>query len=44
VLARPRGGDVLTHCFRPFPNAPVKENGQKVCGAQVPSLSESRPC
>jgi dihydroorotase len=28
VLARLRGGDVLTHCFRPFPNAPVKENGQ----------------
>ena len=26
VLARLRGGDVLT--FRPFPNAPVKEDGQ----------------
>jgi dihydroorotase len=24
VLARLRRGDVLTHCFRPFPNAPVK--------------------
>jgi dihydroorotase len=21
-------GDILTHCFRPFPNAPVKEDGQ----------------
>src|SRR6201998_222274 len=28
VLARLRRGDVLTHCFRPFPNAPVKEDGQ----------------
>lgn len=23
-----RAGDVLTHCFRPFPNAPVQRNGQ----------------
>ena len=23
-----RPGDVLTHCFRPFPNAPVYRNGQ----------------
>src|SRR5580693_9762893 len=28
VLSRLRRGDVLTHCFRPFPNAPVKEDGQ----------------
>ena len=27
VLARLRRGDILTHCFRPFPNAPVKEDG-----------------
>jgi dihydroorotase len=28
VLARLRRGDIRTHCFRPFPNAPVKEDGQ----------------
>jgi dihydroorotase len=28
VLARLRHGDILTHCFRPFPNAPVQEDGQ----------------
>jgi dihydroorotase len=28
VLSRLRRGDVLTHCFRPFPNAPVGEDGQ----------------
>jgi dihydroorotase len=28
VLARLRRGDILTHCFRPFPNAPVQEDGQ----------------
>jgi dihydroorotase len=28
VLTRLRRGDILTHCFRPFPNAPVKEDGQ----------------
>ena len=28
VLARLRRGDILTHCFRPFPNAPVGEDGQ----------------
>lgn len=27
VLARLRPGDILTHCFRPFPNAPI--NGRK---------------
>lgn len=27
VLARLRPGDILTHCFRPFPNAPI--NGKK---------------
>src|SRR5215510_9816690 len=28
VLARLRRGDVLTHCFRPFPNAPVQGDGR----------------
>jgi len=28
VLARLRRGDVLTHCFRPFPNAPVQQDGR----------------
>ena len=28
VLTRLRRGDILTHCFRPFPNAPVQQNGQ----------------
>jgi dihydroorotase len=28
VLTRLRRGDVLTHCFRPFPNAPVKADGR----------------
>jgi len=28
VLARLRRGDILTHCFRPFPNAPVTGDGQ----------------
>ena len=28
VLARLRRGDVLTHCFRPFPNAPVQRDGR----------------
>src|ERR1700741_3852925 len=28
VLARLHRGDILTHCFRPFPNAPVQEDGQ----------------
>src|SRR5579883_345935 len=27
VLSRLRKGDVLTHCFRPFPNAPAKPGG-----------------
>lgn len=27
VLARLRPGDVLTHCFRPFPNSPVTGQG-----------------
>ncbi|MEZ5669528.1 MAG: amidohydrolase/deacetylase family metallohydrolase [Alphaproteobacteria bacterium] len=26
VLSRLRPGDVLTHCFRPFPNAPVRRD------------------
>jgi len=28
VLARLRPGDVLTHCFRPFPNAPIAPSGK----------------
>ncbi len=28
VLSRLRRGDVITHCFRPFPNAPVRPDGQ----------------
>lgn len=28
VVARLRGGDVLTHCFRPFPNAPMHGDGR----------------
>jgi dihydroorotase len=28
VLARLRRGDILTHCFRPFPNAPATAEGQ----------------
>ncbi|MCB5177474.1 MULTISPECIES: amidohydrolase/deacetylase family metallohydrolase [Microvirga] len=28
VLARMREGDVLTHCFRPFPNSPATADGK----------------
>ena len=28
VLNRLRPGDILTHCFRPFPNAPVRSDGE----------------
>src|SRR5215472_5468138 len=28
VLSRLRRGDILTHCFRPFPNAPVRGDGR----------------
>jgi dihydroorotase len=28
VLARLRPGDILTHCFRPFPNAPIDGRGK----------------
>jgi dihydroorotase len=28
VLSRLRRGDILTHCFRPFPNAPLRPDGQ----------------
>jgi dihydroorotase len=27
VLSRLRRGDILTHCFRPFPNAPARADG-----------------
>ena len=28
VVSRLRSGDILTHCFRPFPNAPVRADGR----------------
>jgi dihydroorotase len=28
VLTRLRRGDILTYCFRPFPNAPVQQDGR----------------
>jgi dihydroorotase len=28
VMSRLRKGDILTHCFRPFPNAPVRGDGR----------------
>jgi len=28
VINRLRRGDILTHCFRPFPNAPVRSDGR----------------
>ncbi|PZX13661.1 dihydroorotase [Palleronia aestuarii] len=28
VVSRLREGDILTHCFRPFPNAPMDGNGK----------------
>ena len=28
VVSRLRPGDILTHCFRPFPNAPVRPDGR----------------
>lgn len=28
VVSRLRPGDILTHCFRPFPNAPVRVDGK----------------
>lgn len=28
VLSRLRRGDVLTHCFKPFPNTPIRADGQ----------------
>lgn len=28
VMQRLRKGDILTHCFRPFPNAPVRADGR----------------
>jgi dihydroorotase len=28
VVSRLRPGDILTHCFRPFPNAPVRVDGR----------------
>jgi dihydroorotase len=28
VLTRLRRGDILTHCFKPFPNAPLRSDGE----------------
>ncbi len=28
VLERLRPGDILTHCFKPFPNAPIRSDGE----------------
>jgi dihydroorotase len=28
VMPRLRGGDILTHCYRPFPNAPITGDGR----------------
>lgn len=28
VLGRMRRGDIITHCFKPFPNAPVRSDGE----------------
>lgn len=28
VLERLRPGDILTHCFKPFPNAPIRHDGE----------------
>ena len=36
VLARLRPGDILTHCFRPFPNGPISN------GRIVPAVLEAR--
>ena len=36
VLARMRPGDILTHCFRPFPNSPVSN------GRILPAVLEAR--
>jgi dihydroorotase len=37
VLARLRPGDILTHCFRPFPNAPISRDGRV-----LPAVLEAR--
>lgn len=37
ILARLRPGDILTHCFRPAPNAPIDDAGRL-----LPALLEAR--
>ncbi|MBM6583185.1 amidohydrolase/deacetylase family metallohydrolase [Microvirga sp. BT689] len=37
VLARMRPGDILTHCFRPFPNTPATSDGKV-----HPAVAEAR--
>jgi dihydroorotase len=37
VLARLRPGDILTHCFRPFPNTPIGPQGRL-----KPAVAEAR--
>jgi len=38
ILARLRPGDILTHCFRPFPNAPI--NGKKQVREEIREAHE----
>ena len=37
IVSRLRKGDVLTHCFRPFPNTPIMANGKV-----LPEVLEAR--
>src|SRR5260370_20780204 len=42
VVDRLRPGDILTHCFRPFPNAPVRPHGkvpQEILAARDPRVT-----
>src|SRR6516165_9380544 len=45
VLSRLRRGDILTHCFRPFPNAPIHEDGRAFGfrTAEAMPTAEGRP-
>lgn len=37
IISRLRKGDILTHCFRPFPNTPIMANGKV-----LPEVLEAR--
>ncbi|MFO1269684.1 MAG: amidohydrolase/deacetylase family metallohydrolase [Rubrivivax sp.] len=37
IVERLRGGDILTHCYRPAPNAPVDDSGR-----MLPALVQAR--